>query len=194
MVPKANPNLQSPSTSDGPALQHRLAQINSGLSTQVNFSPRRSSSAIAPFSNIVGVADPLSTNVSDSLPLQTTTPSFTQTEGWDVEAFLLYDALMPKAIAAGNSVKQHDLPWPVLQFRARSHGKPYSPRLIYSSDVTPLAVASFVRSYCAWKGWSLQVGRTRMLEDWKIIQHTFLPYTAGISKVRKVLQGLSSMV
>jgi len=126
--------------------------------------------------------------------MQMAAPPYTRIDESQVEIFLLYDSLIPKAIAAGKSVMGHELPWPVLQFRAKSSGKPYSPRYIYGTDITPPAVASFVRTYCAWKGWSLQVGHKRMLEDWSTIQRAFPAGKAGAAKVRQVLGGISSIL
>ena len=190
MVPKAD---STPLTNGGAAAQHRLAQINSGLSTPAVFSPRYSPSTVP-------AAAPLRTPVlDDSPPPQTTTAPATAPapapSAWEADAFRLYDALMPKALAAGGAVAQHDLPWPVLAKKSRKSAPcSYSPRRIHSADVTPAEVARFVALYCAWKGWCADVGRAQMLADWGAVQTAFPPGKAGVSKVRKVVQGISAMV
>jgi len=135
------------------------------------------------------VADPLAANALHGPPMQMAAPSHTPIEEWKVEIFLIYDSLMPKAIAAGNSVKNVDLPWPILQLRTNT----YSPRHIYNDDVTASAITIFVRSYCAWKGWDLQVGHRQMLEDWRTIQRAFPARKAGKRKVQKVLNGIIAL-
>lgn len=170
MVPKANSDPQTPLTNVGPVSQHRLSQISSEQSNQDVFLPRCSPSTITPSSDVASAADPLplatttttTTTVADGLPSQAITPP------WAHTSFRVYDMYMPLALAAGNTVKQHDLPWPVLALPARHRPRgagPHPPQPIYNSDVTPDAVAGFVRAYCAWKGWSVDVGRARMLED-----------------------------
>jgi hypothetical protein len=185
IVTKANQTRHASPANDNTALQHRTAQNNLDLIARINSSSGYTSTS---------AVDLLTANISRNVFMQTTAPPCSQIEGWMVDIFLTYDSLMSKAIAAGNMVKQGSVPWPVLQFRAKSSKIPYSSHLIRSGDITVPAVASFVHTYCAWKGWSLQVGQFQMLEDWRTIQRAFPNRKAGSAKLRKVLHGIASVL